>query len=76
MLSWIWSSLSEMILSFSTWLLEYRVMILKWIYIFSPLIAFTLLFTWTRKIFSFSVALTVGLLILPVIVLFFVNIFS
>lgn len=74
--SGIWGEISEIILSFSTWLLSYRVEMLKWLYIFSPIIAFTLLFSGTRKIFSFSLALTIWLLILPVIILFFVNIFS
>lgn len=75
-LSWVWGELGDLVLSFSNWFLSYRVEILKWIYIFSPVLAFTLLFTGTRKIFSFTLALTVWLLILPVVVLFFVNIFT
>lgn len=73
--SW-WKTISELIYSLFNALLIYRVEILKWIFVLSPILTFTLLFEGTRKIFSFITALTIWLLILPVMVLLFVNLFN
>ena len=76
---WQWnsliSSISSFLLEFFNLFLKYRVEILKFIYIVGPLLVFTLLFEATRKIFSGMLALTIVLLLLPIIILFIVNLF-
>jgi len=69
MTSWI----SQFVLSLINWLLKYRVTILETFYLIWPILTFCLIFTGTRKIFTFAVTFILSLIILPVVILFFVN---
>ena len=69
MTSWI----SQFLLKLINSVLKYRVTILEALYLLWPILTFSLIFTWTRKIFTITVAVIISLLILPVVILFFVN---
>ena len=70
--SWI----SVFFLNLVNEILKYRKMILETLYILGPFLVFFLLFWKLRKIFTWSVAIIIWLLVFPIFILFFVNLFS
>ena len=75
--AWTLDNMTAGISKFLLWLinsiLQYRITILESLYLLLPILTFSLMFTWTRKIFTITISVIVSLLILPIVILFFVN---